>query len=217
MQNIVRMLIGLVLSGLAVLPAFAVADAGSYAEGIEYRRIRPPQPTQAPEHNVEVVELFWYGCPHCYRFEPHLSKWLQKKPDHVTFVRIPAQLNPGWEVHAAAFYTAEVLGVTEKIHRPLFEAIHAARRRLSTPEALADFAAEQGVDRETFLRTFDSFAVRAKLAHARDLVKAYGARGVPAMVVNGKYFVNAEMAGGSYRGLLDVVDHLVQKEARAGR
>ncbi|NIP72489.1 MAG: thiol:disulfide interchange protein DsbA/DsbL [Gammaproteobacteria bacterium] len=213
----VRVLVGFVLSGLAVLPALAGPDPGSYAEGIEYKRIRPPQPTQAPEGNVEVVELFWYGCPHCYRFEPHLSKWLERKSEHVTFVRIPAQLNPGWEVHAAAFYTAEVLGVAEKIHRPLFDAIHAARRRLNTPEALADFAAEQGVDRESFLRTFDSFAVRAKLAHARDLVKAYGARSVPTMVVDGKYLTNAEMAGGSYQSLLDVVDYLVQKEAEAGR
>lgn len=214
---IIRLLVLLLvhLPGAIALAEATGPEGGTYVEGIEYQRITPAQPTRAPEGKVEVVELFWYGCPHCYRFEPHLQRWMENKPAHVSFLRIPAQLNPSWRLHAAAFYTAEILDVTEAVHRPIFDAIHKERRRLRTPEALANLFERHGVDRQQFLRTLDSFAVRAKLAHARKLVKGYGAHSVPTIIVNGKYRTDAEMAGGSFRKLLGVVDYLVRKEARA--
>ena len=198
---------------LALLPAFASAADGSFDEGIEYQRITPAQPTRAPAGKVEVVELFWYGCPHCYTFEPHLREWLKNKPDYVEFRRIPAALNPQWQVHALAYYVAEELGVLDQANKDLFHALQEEKRRLATPEALAQFFQEKyDVSRERFMEVANSFAVRAKLTHAARQVQRYGASSVPSIVVDGKYLTTAPMAGGSYEGLLKVVDHLVAKE-----
>lgn len=196
-------------------PSAVLAVDGSIDEGIEYQRIVPPQPTRVPDGQIEVLEVFWYGCSHCDAFEPHLHKWLENKPDDVAFRRMPAQLNPSWQLHAAAYYVAEELDVVDKVHSALFEAIHDKNRKLTTLDAVIDFFGEHGVSREQFMAAYNSFAVRAKLRHSDQQVRRYGARSVPTVIVAGKYRTNATMAGGSFTDLLKVIDHLVDKERNA--
>jgi thiol:disulfide interchange protein DsbA len=191
----------------------AVEATAGFDEGIEYQVIDPPQATGDPKH-VEVVELFWYGCPHCYQLEPLLKEWLKNKPADVDFVRMPAILGPRWELLTRAYYTAELLGVTDEIHQPLFAAIHDKRRAFRNEDDLAKFFAEHGVDEKAFRDTYNSFGVAAKVNRSREMTKRYGITGVPTMVVNGKYRTSASTAG-SHELMLTVVDKLVDQEREA--
>lgn len=182
------------------------------ARAADYETITPAQPTQNPD-KVEVVELFWYRCPHCYRLLPAMERWLQDKPDNVEFLRMPAILSGNWALHARAFYTAEILGVLDKIHRPLFDAIHAERRDLNSEQALESFFGEYGVDAETFKKTWRSFAVETKVRKARVMTERYGITGTPAVVVNGKYRTDGVMTG-NYANMLRVIEELIAKEAK---
>lgn len=206
MKNILVFLLALVAAPLSFAANKNVPD-----EGIEYQLLTPPQPTNTAG-KVEVVELFWYGCGHCFMFEPHISAWLKKKPENVEFIRIPATLNPGWAIHARAYYTAEVLGVLDKIHEPLFHAIHVEKRRLNDEAALAAFFAARGVAEADFRKTFHSFAVDTKLRRATSLTQRYGISGVPSVIINGKYRTDGGMTG-SYESLLQVMDYLIGKES----
>lgn len=212
-----RTALGLILSLLLspmLLPAPAQAAAGpEYREGVAYQRVIPPQPTLHSDR-VEVVEIFWYGCPHCHRFQPYLERWLKTKPDNVDYIRLPAILRESWAIHARAFYTAEALGVLDRIHTPLFDAIHKERRRLDTEEALMAFFAEHGVDEERFRKTFHSFAVDSKVRRARLMTRRYGTEGTPAVIINGKYRTGPGMVN-SFEELIKVIDYLVEKETRA--
>jgi len=200
----------LLFSLLLFLP-LAVQSA-SIVEGFEYKRIVPAQQTQAPAGKIEVIELFWYGCPHCYRFEPSLSAWLKNKPADVVFKRIPAQLNPGWVIHAQAFYTAEALGVGDKMHHKLFEAMHKSKRKLKTADEIAALFVENGISKKKFDKVFNSFGVKTKMANARGMVQRYGANSVPTIIVNGKYRSDATSAGGTHKDLINVVNFLINKE-----
>lgn len=204
-------LLGLLL-GLGVM-ASTPARSDSLAEGIDYVTLAAPQPTADPQ-KIEVVELFWYGCPHCYHFEPELQAWVKKQPDDVQFVRMPAILSPRWEILARAYYTAELLGVLDKIHTPLFKAIHEKNQRFETEDSVARFFVQQGVDEAEFRKTFKSFGVAAKINRARQMTQRYGISGVPSLVINGKYRTSASEAG-SHEGMLKVADELVAKEREA--
>jgi thiol:disulfide interchange protein DsbA len=181
----------------------------------QHEAIVPPQPTQSPG-KVEVVELFWYGCPHCYEFEPYLERWLAKRPPHVVFTRVPAVFanNRLWLLHAQAFYTAQALGVLDRVHGPLFEAYHKVGRPLDTKERLAAFFVERGIPEADFERAWGSFGVQSKTRQAVALTERYGIDGVPAVVVNGKYRTSGSLTG-TYANTLKVVDALVEQEQRA--
>jgi len=199
--------------GMFMLPVMSLqADTASFVTGIEYQEIYPAQNTVAPTGQIEVVELFWYGCPHCGRLEPHLKTWLKNKPANVHFVRIPAQFNKGWPLHAAAYYTAESLGLLDKMHEAFFIEIHEKHNKLSNVDQLAVFFSKFGVEREKFLKVFNSFAIKNKLAYARAVAKRYGARSVPAFVINGKYRTNETMAG-SRDAMFKVIEELVGLES----
>lgn len=208
LTNMVPMkaLLALVLAALAV----TAPAADEFTAGRHYDLVTPAQPT-GTEDKIEVVELFWYGCPHCYTFEPHIEKWLETKPDYIEFVRMPAVFARNWEVHARAYYAAEQLGVLDRIHRPLFDALHQQKRELFTEEALAAFFAEHGVEPEDFRTAYDSFAVDSKARAAIAATRNYGITGVPAVVVNGKYRSSARSTG-TYENLLKLVEHLAAKE-----
>jgi protein dithiol oxidoreductase (disulfide-forming) len=197
---------------LLMLPAFVVAGGNArFQENIAYERIIPAQPTANPD-KVEVIEVFWYGCPHCHRFQPYVERWLLGADADVTFIRLPAILNESWAIHARAYYTAEALGVTERIHEALFDAIHIRKERLRNEAEIADFFEKHGVDKQRFRSTFNSFAVNSKVQRARELTRRYGIDGTPAVVVNGKYRTGPAMTG-SFEGLVDVMDFLVSEEA----
>lgn len=207
------------LIGLFSLLGFAWAGAGmsaepEFQEGVHFKPLPSVVPTAEPE-KVEVVELFWYGCPHCYTMEPLVDAWLEKKPETVDFVRIPAVFGPNWEPHARAFYAAEVLGVLDQIHKPLMDAIHKDKRTLGNEQQLADFFAEQGIDKDAFLKAYQSFDVETRLKRSQQLVRSYRITGVPAIVINGKYWTNGSMAG-TYEKLFEIVDFLVSQEGDVG-
>ena len=200
-------------SVLFFISSLAVAQALQFDEGTEYQRVVPPQRTETGD-KIEVLELFWYGCPHCYHFEPLLDKWLQNKPANVEFRRMPVIFtNPKWELHAKAYYTAEALGVLDKIHRPLFDAIHAQNRDLGTEAALMAFFAQHGVSNEDFQRTFNSFSVRTKTNQAKTMTDRYGISGVPAVIVNGKYRTDG-ISAGTLENALAVVNYLINNEVK---
>jgi thiol:disulfide interchange protein DsbA len=199
----------------AAFSLMTVAGAGvaeDFTEGQHYERVAPAQPT-ATKNKVEVVEMFWYGCPHCYRLEPFVQRWLKTKPANVEFVRLPGMFRPSWEIHARAYYTAEALGVVDKVHEPMFEAIHEQKQPMDNEAAIMALFKAHGVDEKDFKRVFHSFAVETKLRRARDMGGRYGANGVPTLIVNGKYRTGAQEAGGNAR-VFQVVDHLVKQESK---
>lgn len=196
------------LSGVA----FA-KESASFEEGVDYQLIKPAQPTDDPDR-VEVVEIFWYGCPHCYHFEPTLGPWVASVPKDVNFYRLPAVFNELWEVHARAYFTADILDVLDESHGALFHAMHAEHKTINTVGKLATFYAQYGIDEGLFEKTYHSFVVNTKVARAEDMVQRYGVTGVPAMVVEGKYLITGEMAK-SYENMLKIVDFLVEKERKS--
>jgi len=191
------------------LPCFiaTAALAEGYQEGKEYSVLASPQPTSSGD-NIEVVELFWYGCPHCYHLEPLLAEWQAGKPDDVDFVRMPAVLGPNWELFGKAFYTAELLGVNDKVHAALFAALHKDKKKINNEAALQALFVEQGVSVEDFKNTFNSFAVSVKLNHAKQMTRRYAITGVPTIIINGKYSTGASKAG-SNEGVIKVMDYLI--------
>jgi thiol:disulfide interchange protein DsbA len=202
----------LILAVLLVAAATATCAQESFVAGKDYDGVSPRVPTSVADDKVEVVELFWYGCPHCYAFEPEIAKWLERKADYIEFVRIPAIFARNWEIHARAYYAAEQLGVLEQTHSALFQALHRDRRKLFTVDQIAAFFAEQGVDEAAFRAAYDSFDVDAKTRRAAKLTRDYGISGVPSMIVNGRYRSSAQKAG-DFETLLKVVDFLAAKEA----
>ncbi|MGD2055969.1 MAG: thiol:disulfide interchange protein DsbA/DsbL [Gammaproteobacteria bacterium] len=198
---------------LATLAIVAAVSAGEYTEGKEYERLATPQPTVDPER-IEVVELFWYGCPHCYDLEPLVNKWLAGKPDDVVFVRMPAIVGPRWELLAKAYFTAQALGVLEKIHPALFAAIHEKHQKINDEAALQDFFATQGIGEKEFKEAFNSFAVAFKVNNAKLMTRRYAISGVPTIIVNGKFRTSGKLTGGNEE-LFEVVDYLVNAERAA--
>jgi len=205
-----KLFMTLLLSVLLSNVATAAID-----EGIEYKRISPAQPT-ITKNKVEVVELFWYGCPHCFHFEPDLNKWLANKPDNVVFFRVPAVFNERWALHARAFYTAKTLGLFDngktEFHEAMFDEIHKKKKKLHTKKEIQQMFARFGISAEDFNNTFDSFAVNTKVNRAVTLSKRYKLDGVPTLIVNGKYRTDGPMAGGR-KGMLKVLDFLIKKES----
>ena len=209
----IRSLVSLIL---AATFSFAVlAEGFQYEEGTHYVKLEVPVKTKNPDL-IEVTEYFSYGCPHCYRFDPLIHDWEQKLPEDVDFNRTPAIWGvTGYELYARTYYTAEALGVLDKIHAPLFRAIHAERQRLLDLDSMARFVAQHGVDAEQFVKTFnDSFGVKAMYQQAIARQRVYRSGGVPALIVNGKYRIEASMVDNSNANMLKVADFLVAKERR---
>jgi thiol:disulfide interchange protein DsbA len=208
MPNSLRRLSLILLACLLPLVAVRAADPAApppFQEGKDYLRLPSPVPTAAPD-KIEVVELFSYTCPHCRGLEPTVREWLARKPENVTFTRIAVAFGATWEPSARAYYAAEALGVLDKIHQPLFEAMHGEKRKLGSEDELAAFFAEHGVDQEAFRKAYTSFQTETQLRRGNQLAQRYGVRGVPAVIVNGKYDVRSPR-------MFEVVDFLISREA----
>lgn len=189
------------------------AIAAEYGPGNGYEVIKNPVRTQDPS-KIEVVEIFWYGCPHCFQLEPITQAWKKTKADDVDFKFLPAVFGRNWLAHAKAFYVADLLGVEDKVRAPLFNAIHIDKKRMTSEDDLAEFFTQYGVDEATFSKQFNSFAVNSRLQQADSKIRAYGARGVPGLIVNGKYLVTAATAGGNNH-IYSVVDYLIEQERQS--
>ncbi len=206
-MRIIQILIFSVLtSGLLITPVKAQSIDDSYTQ------IKPAQPTQSGD-KIEVVEIFWYGCSHCFSFEPHIEAWQENIPEDVVFRRVPGALNKSWIPHARAFYAAKKMGALEKLHRPLFKAIHQNRRKIFTRESLIDFAQETGIDKEKFTKHYDSNETKIKMKQAFFLARNARITGVPAVIVNGKYLVSASSAG-SFERMIETMNYLTGVERR---
>ena len=206
----------LILSA-ALVAASAFGMTAQAAEPIEagkqYIELSNPVPVSQPG-KIEVVELFWYGCPHCYAFEPTINPWSEKLPADVNFKRVPAMFGGPWDAHGQMFLTLEAMGVEHKVHAAVFDAIQNQKKHLTKPDDMADFLATQGVDKDKSLATFNSFAIKGQIAQAKELAKKYEITGVPSLVVNGKYRFDLGTAGGP-EGVLNVADQLIAKERAA--
>lgn len=207
-QNFVR-LAGLFFA-IILFGAAQAETVDGFREGVDYKLLAKPQLT-VDKGKVEVREFFWYGCPHCYSFEPVQVEWLKTIPKDVMFVRTPTVFRKSWANHARAYFAEEVLGITEKVHPELFDAYHKDGRRLDSEEALTSFFVEQGVKESDFRKAFNGFFVDMKLRDAMSKPAKYGITGVPAVVVNGKYRITGSMAG-SYTRMTKIIDYLIEKE-----
>jgi thiol:disulfide interchange protein DsbA len=181
---------------------------------VQYKSLRPAVPTNVAPGKVEVVEVFWYACGHCYLLEPRLAAWEKKgKPANVQLVRMPAMWNEALKTHARLFYTIEVLGKPQ-LHDEAFREINVRGNRLETPEKIEAFLTARGVSKADFQKTFTGFAVESKLARAADLNKRYRITSTPTVVVNGKYVTDAGMAGSEDK-LFEVINALAAREKPA--
>jgi len=183
-----------------------------WKEGINYRLLVPTQPTGALPGQVEVVEAFWYGCPHCNALDPLLETWRKRgKPDYVSFVRLPVMWGTVQRTHARVFYTAELLGKLDELHSQIFAEIHDKHDPLTTDEQIEAFFTGHGVGKTDFAKAFASSAVEASLKRAETLGLRYRIESVPTIVVNGKYVTDVGMAGGQQQ-LISLVGELAARE-----
>lgn len=202
------------LSGLVIFFAAGLTQAQP-AAGVEYRELPAAQPTDSGD-KIEVIEFFWYGCPHCFNFEPVLSAWAKKLPKDVQFRRIPTIFNDEWEQSARAYYTLEAIGEGERLHKPLFDAVHTGSRlKVANEAALTEWLGKQGVDTKKFAAAYRSFSVEGKIKRAKQLTQAYKIEGVPAMAINGKYVIITDNIK-SFDQMVSVADYLIDQSRKKG-
>lgn len=201
--------VGLGLS--AGLPSLALAQGGEPVEGTHYVKLSQAAPTAAPAGKIEVVEFFWYGCPHCNQFEPYLAAWAAKLPADVAFRRIPVAFREvPFGAHQRLFYALEALGLIPALHTKVFYAMHQEGLKLDKPELMADFLGKQGVDKAKFLSVYESFAVQTKCRQARTLTDAYKIDGVPALGIAGQFYTSVGLNGTPEKALA-TTDALLNK------
>lgn len=204
MVNALRVLAATFLLSMLAINAWAE----DFVEGKDYALVKGEvdDPTK-----IEIREFFWYGCPHCYKLEESIEPWKDKLPADVNFVRTPATFTEHWLPHARAFFVAQNLGFANKMHTPLFNAIHKDHAPLMNDAALQDFVVTQGGDRQKVTEMWNSFLVNTAIHKADQMGRNYQLEGVPAIIVNGKYMTDGTRAG-NFDRMLQVVDFLIAKE-----
>jgi thiol:disulfide interchange protein DsbA len=183
--------------------------------GEDFLPLSKPAPLDTPAGKVEVLEFFWYSCPHCNAFEPALGAWVKRLPKDVVFKRVPVAFQDSFAPQQRLYFALEAMNLVEKLHSKVFYAIHVERQRLDQPEAIFDWVAKQGVDKAKFMGQFNSFSAGSKLKRAVQLQDAYKVEGVPAMGVAGRFYTDGTLAKGMDR-VLQVVEYLVG-EVKKGR
>jgi thiol:disulfide interchange protein DsbA len=194
-QNRLLIAVLILVVGWSSVGAAVAADSQIYTQGASYVPVSPAQPTDVNPGQIEVIEFFWYGCPHCFALEQYLEPWLKQKPVNVVFKRIPVAMAWGehMDVDGYAYYTAQALGLEPKIHTPLFNAIHRNRQLSLTnnKSALQAFFKGYGISKQDFDATWNSFSVQLEMKQAAETEKRYGLEGVPTIIVNGKWKTGA--------------------------
>jgi protein dithiol oxidoreductase (disulfide-forming) len=207
------------LERVAPLPAAGSLPSGRWVAGKHYRVLSPAQPTSAAPGKVEVVEIFWYGCPHCYALEPFIAAWLKTAPPYIEFVRLPATFNAAYRSHAHLFYTLQALGAADRLHPLVFNEIHVNKNMLLGSDDAASFKLQQafakakGISDKDFAQAYESFSVQTKLQQSNDLLLHYRVDSVPLVVVNGKYATDVGMADGQ-ANLISLISDLAAAEKR---
>lgn len=194
------------LGGAIALPAQAQGKAPQ--EGTDYLVLDKPATTEAPAGKIEVVEFFWYSCPHCFRFEPQLQAWLKKLPKDIAFRRAPVSFRPDFEPQQRLYYVLESLNKVEELHKKVFDAIHIDKLPLNTADSIALWAEKQGINKAKFVEAYNSFPIVTKVRKATQLQDQYKVQGVPAIGVAGRWYTDGTQAG-SMEHALTVTDFLV--------
>jgi len=206
------------LEKVATLPPAGQLPSGKWVAGVNYRPLVPAQPTDAPPGKVEVVEVFWYGCPHCYALDPYIESWRKTKPAYIEFHRVPVTWQPVHQSHAKLFYTFEALGKEDAVHNAVFAEMHDKKNYMfmqgDDKETLASqvaFAKAHGISEADFTGAWNSFTVQTSMQKADELVHRYHVDGVPLLVINGKYVTDVNMAG-SQANVMSIVSDLAASE-----
>jgi len=209
-RRIAAIWLGTLALGLAAAGAF-----GQVALRSEVVRLDPPRPVATGER-IEVIEFFYYGCPICYELEPHMTRWLATQaPGYIALRRIPALSSEGWETLAKLYFTLEAIGEINRLHWPVYDNFHFDGKLLNEEKVMLEWVGNNGIDAKKFAEIYGSQEIQAKLAQSRELMKTYDVRGVPTIIVDGKYLSSARLAGGT-RQLMQIVDELV-RQARSER
>lgn len=216
MRNLIKNLMK--VSVLALVMPIAACNAQTesggdfaYRDGVDFQTLARPVATTDPSR-VELAEVFWYGCIHCYRLEPMLETFVEEElPEEVNFVRVPASWHPTMDLHAKLYFAANALGIVDEIHWDTFKAMNEAKNPLANESAIFKLIEDLGQDRAAFERAFNSFGVNSQLTQAKSKAAAYGIRGTPEIIVNGKYRVSTTMTG-TQEKMLDVALALVERE-----
>jgi protein dithiol oxidoreductase (disulfide-forming) len=198
----VLFLVGISVTGISAARAEIV-------EGTDYTLLPQPRPTDS-DGKIEVMEFFWYGCPHCYELHPRIKAWLKRKPKDVSFRYVPAIFRANWIPGAKTFYALDALGETDRLHDKVYEAIHRDKIDLTKDEVLFDWMAKQGIDRKKFIDAYNSFSVQNQASRSTHMSKDYSLTGVPAIVVDGRYLTSGKM-GGTPDDTIRTMDELVEK------
>jgi thiol:disulfide interchange protein DsbA len=208
-----------IVFGLVSLAATAAPVAP--VEGAEYRKLEKLQQTDSGK-KIEVLEFFWYSCPHCFAFEPSLAEWVKKQGDNIVFKRVPVVFRESFQPQQKLFYALEIMGKVDEMHKKVFNAIHVERKRLDTDAAIVDFVASQGIDKNRFVEAYNSFAVQTKANRVIQLQQSYHVDGVPMVAIDGRYVTSPSIVSGSpnvrdksetglHTATLEVMDFLVAK------
>ena len=206
-KRVITLFVFLALSGIAS------AQSQKIEEGFDYRILPIAQPVET-KGKVEVIEFFWYGCPHCYDFEPELSSWVKRQPKDVAFKRVPVAFRDDFMPHSQLFYALEAMGKGDALNEKVMHAMHKENKRLLTESEIADWVASQGIDRNTFLATYRSFAVISKARAAKQMAEAYRIDGVPTIVMQGKYVTSPSIAGTKAKAIavMDFLEDKIRKD-----
>ena len=196
--------------GAALLPVAAQAQAPAFKDGVDYLTLDKAAPTEAAAGKIEVVEFFWYSCPHCNAFEPQLDVWVKKAPKDVAFRRVPVAFRPDFEPQQRLYFVLEAMGKVDELHKKVFYAIHVERQALNTADLVAAWAEKQGIDKAKFVDMYNSFSVSTKVRKSTQLQDIYAVDGVPALGIAGRFYTSSTQAKSMDRALL-VADHLIER------
>ena len=201
-------------AGLGTLPALAQAQAKPFQSGMDYLTLDKPAATEAPAGQIEVVEFFWYNCPHCNAFEPAFDAWAKRQAKDVSVRRVPIAFRPDFEPQQRLYYVLEAMGKVEEMHKKVFYAIHVEKQPLATAEQITAWVDKQGIPKAKFTELYNSFSVATKARKATQLQDAYALDGVPALGINGRYFTSGTQAKTLERAL-QVTDALIVQSRQA--
>lgn len=205
-----------ILSLVLLMPVanIAYAQVERFVDGTHYVTLEVPVNTR-DSSKIEVIEAFWYGCTHCFRFEPLIEDWKANAPADIDFTRFPAMWNGLMKIHAQIYYTAEALDAIDVVHEPVFNAINLEGNRLQNERQIGDLFARHGIDQEEFSRAFNSFGVRTRVNQAESRMQDYRIQSTPNMIVNGKYLIATGPDVPTQQMMLDIVDFLIARERAA--
>lgn len=193
-------------------PKPRTGEQRQFVEGVHYSRLKIPMAV-ADNSKIEVIEFFWYGCPHCYSFEPLLMAWKKTLPEDVNFVPIPAVWGAQMDLHAKMYYVSIALGLEDKVHLKIYQAMNEQNKRFTSETQIANFFADYGVNKERFTQLFNSFGINSQVIQGNNKVKASGLTGTPELLINGKYRTGSSMAGSQSR-MLAIANFLIEKERK---